>query len=754
MTGKKYGEWPALEKIGDGGQGVVYKTKGQDGKVYAIKVVKVKSNNKKKLQRIKQEILIIKQLDNAPNIIKIYDDNISDLDEQSSMTQEIWYVMDYAGYGSLQHNDFYLNDVELGLKLFLEILKGVDAAHKAHVIHRDLKPENILLYPTQRSASISDFGLGLLKDDNRERITDPDEVLGPKHFMPPEQHKNPSGANEKSDIYSLGKILYYILTGKGKVFREEIGDIASDFTGAKQYLPLVQEKLLNRMVATDPKNRFDSVGEIIEDVTTIIDVMSRNTQRFIQKNEKDFSMYDIFVAGRRQEFINKFSTDLSLSVRFLFMVADELQVNEKLVVLSELQTELLGTYPRGKTNAAIKAAFMAVGKPEELKKHENERYSFASYFLASYFERASSHQLAHEHLVRAMAKENDPAMSLEYLLLLAKISKKCTCRLPHDFEVRIIELLQTTTDVDEKAVLYKVLGDHYLDINLKPEALRFLEAYLILKPYDETVRFECAYQYRILGQDALALNHYLLHQRTLPKPDIAAQNNLGDIYEQNDMDIKSTEMYRVAFDGGETLAGSNLASRLLDIGMVDEAEKILRKIISDNPDGDYSDQVHIVLGRISTKKDIENEKYEKLVKDGEIISAHNTGSVAALSNISFDWVGYWKLNEQIVVEVKRHNGVLLSSQRTIDKKALDLSFEGNTARVEKVDFGTAYESAYTSGVFYLVSNDEFKGYISKPDQSYIEVTGTRIPDIVAYDKQRITGLEALMGQSYKSITSG
>lgn len=752
MAGKKYGKWEAKEKIGGGGQGSVYKTYDKDGKAYAIKVVNVRPTNKKKLQRIKQEITIIKQLDGAPNIIKIYDDNLSGLDENSTETQQIWYVMDYARFGSLAENDFYLNDVELALKLFLEILKGVDAAHKAHVIHRDLKPENILLYPTQRSIAISDFGLGLLKDDSREQVTDTDEVLGPKHFMPPEQHKDPSKANEKSDIYSLGKILYYLLTGKGKVFREEIGDITKDFTGAKQFLPLIQERLLNRMVAIDPKKRFDGVAEIIEDVEEILDVISRSTQRFIKKADNELSMYDWLIVGRRQEFIDSFGKDLALYARLLYSLASELNADGKLVVMSELQTELLAKYPKGKACAAIKAAFLATEKPDELKKHESGRYSFASYFLARYFERASSHQLAHEYLAKAISKETDAALSLEYLLLLAKISKKCNCELPHDFEARVTKLLQSTSDDDEKAKLYKILGEHYMDIDSKVEGLRFLEAYLVLKPYDDTVRFKCAYQYDNLEQTSLALHHYLVYQQTQPKPDSAVQNNLGWLYQQNNMDLKSTEMYRAALENGNTLAGSNLASRLLDIGMVDEAEKILRKIISDNPDGDYSDRIHTILGLISTKKDNENEKDEKLVKDGEVISNHNCESISTMSKTSFDWSGFWEFDGRLVVEVTKDGDAIKSSLRLSDKKAFDLDFDGNTAKIVKAEIGGAYDSAYTSGVLYLTSNDEFKGYVQKQDQTYKEVTGTRIPDIAAYEKQRTTGLESLMQQAYKSLS--
>lgn len=210
------------------------------------------------------------------------------------------------------------------------------------------------------------------------------------------------------------------------------------------------------------------------------------------------------------------------------------------------------------------------------------------------------------------------------------------------------------------------------------------------------------------------------------------------------MDLKSTEMYRAALENGSSLAGSNLAARLLDIGMVDDAEKILRKVISDNPDGDYSERIHAILGRISTKKDSEDEKHEKLVKDGRIISNHNCESISAMSNTSFDWVGLWELDGRLVVEITKDGDTLKSSLRLSDKKAMDLTFDGNTAKIVKAAIGSAYESAYTSGVLYLVSNDKYKGYMQKDDQTYKEIVGTRIPDIAAYEKQRTTGLESLM----------
>lgn len=747
MTDKKYGKWVAGEKIGDGGQGDVYLTYDNVGKKYAIKVVKVKPTDKKKLARIKSEIEIIKQLKNEPNIIKIHDDNIDSLKEDSQTGQTAFYVMDYAPYGNLQKNDFYLNDVELGLRLFLEILKGVEAAHKAGVIHRDLKPENILLYPTQRSIAISDFGLGLLLDADRTPISDPDEVLGPKHFIAPEQHKKSSAANERSDIYSLGKILYFLLTGKGRVFREEIGDVTKEFTGDSPYLPLVQEKLLDKMVAFDSSKRFSSVSEAIEEVESILRQISSNSQRFVSKrNDKGFSIYDVVVAGRRQEFIDKFSKDLAFSMDVLQWVATELYQENKQALLEQLKKELLTSYPKGKSNALAQAAFMFVEKPDDLKQHENGRYSFAAYYMAKYFEDAGSHELAHQHLNIALTKETDSSITLQYLLLLSDIGKQCSCTLPHDFDQRIKNLMNSTPDHDKKAKLYKILGEHYMETGDKAQGLRFLESYLILKPYDNDIRFTVAHAYSEMKQRALAHHHYQLHLKTgrratgKDNPDV--QNNLGVIYINNDMDIKGLELYKEAYSAGSTLSGSNIASRYLSIGMVDEAEKILRQIIADNPSGDYDKRVDEVLGSITSVRTSEDDTLKLLEEHGASISHHNSESVNALSLRAMSWEGFWKFNTSPVLEIKLENNVLRAARRDDKTKTVELLFDGNVAMVSKMDVGS-YDT-YDFGVLYLINSNEFQGYLLKSGKEFLQVTGTKIPDIDAYDKEANWGLRALL----------
>jgi serine/threonine protein kinase len=250
------GRWRVGTPVSSGGQGRVSTvTDVQTSEKYAAKVFKLKGYQEQRLARAKVEIEAIKKLKGSPNIVQIKDENISLAKPGSPV--ELFYVMDYAVYGSLADNDFYVGDVEQCLKIFREILLGVREAHRKGVIHRDLKPANILLYPTQRQVVVTDFGLGLIKDrEADEKITEPDELLGARFFMAPEQYTSPSDANERSDIYSLGKILYYMLTGKGKVFREQLGDINKDLTEPNPYVPQVQELLLNRMVAEKPADRF------------------------------------------------------------------------------------------------------------------------------------------------------------------------------------------------------------------------------------------------------------------------------------------------------------------------------------------------------------------------------------------------------------------------------------------------------------------------------------------------------------------
>lgn len=743
------GKWKVKQDIRSGGQGKIVKVEGPDGQVYAAKIVKVRGFDKHKLDRIKQEIKIIRQLKDAPNVIKIYDDNVEQL--QEDVTQSVWYIMDFARHGSLADNDYYIQDVEATLLLFKQVLLGVKAAHDAGVIHRDLKPENILLLPDQRSAVVADFGIGLLADDaGRPAITEEGEIVGPAHFIAPEQYQKSSSADQRSDIYSLGKILFYMVTGKGKIFRESLDDLKHYFSGTNPYLPLIQEKLLEKMVVTDPKGRYSSVDEVLEEVDGILHIVSGNSQRILKKSGKKFSVYELIARDRLDEFVDKFPKNIELSMQLLEWAVNDLLRDDKKVILEKLKNKLFEKYPKGRTRAAIDASIAFAENPDTLSEHNKaNRYSFAAYYLAKYFEEADSHHLAHTHIMTALSKEQDESLKLRYMLLFADICKNCRCDQTHDVEDLIMALLRETPNEEKRLEIFKMLGSHYLERDQKLLGLRYLEAYLVLKPYDMEIRFKCAYEYSEINQQSLALYHYLLHKKTAKEPDQTVNNNLGVLYANNGMPVKAMTSYKDASENDHTLASSNVASQYLSIGLVDEARKLLRKVIVDHPSGDYDERVDSVLGSISRDSTKEDEVEARLQKDGSVLSLHHNNSVNAQTLKRFEWVGYWEMGDKTLLEVTQTESGYETKDYDNGEKKIAILMDGNSATVNKFDTRT---NSFSYGVLYFKDENNLSGYLLDGEK-LLEVSATRITDIEAFFEKRkkesnsfVNALAALQGR--------
>ena len=155
------------------------------------------------------------------------------------------------------------------LKLFRRICEGVLVIHEQGIIHRDLKPSNILLVNDEKDIRIGDFGICYIDIEKDEhRITSIREMVGPVYFSAPEQTLLPPDFSTWSDIYSLGRILYFMLTGRYK------------FSPSSGYLPVAKmlqdpqlgrlDKLIVRMISFDPKNRPASVKTIIKELDDIL----------------------------------------------------------------------------------------------------------------------------------------------------------------------------------------------------------------------------------------------------------------------------------------------------------------------------------------------------------------------------------------------------------------------------------------------------------------------------------------------------
>jgi serine/threonine protein kinase len=247
-----YGErWETVKSLGQGGQGHTFLVTDKKGGAETQYVLK-RLINKKRLGRFKREIEVVRSLSHE-NIVQLVD---FDLDAERP-----YLVMEYCIGGSLEDvQPFWRESPIQTLKLFQQICEGVCYAHHQGVIHRDLKPANIFLRTPTGPAVVGDFGICHIEDDGT-RLTLTEEAAGPWLYMAPELEDGRVGEiSKKSDTYSLGKLLYWMLSGR--VFsREKHRDLKWDLKGADDIVgwenPYMEHvnHLLDYMIVADIEQR-------------------------------------------------------------------------------------------------------------------------------------------------------------------------------------------------------------------------------------------------------------------------------------------------------------------------------------------------------------------------------------------------------------------------------------------------------------------------------------------------------------------
>jgi serine/threonine protein kinase len=210
------GEYKILERIGVGGMGSVYKAEQPNmNRLVAIKVLHARFAGRDDLvARFRREARAMSQLSH-PNTARVY--KFGQLADGSA-----YFVMDYMEGKNLAHTvrEQGPMDSDRAIQIMLQVCGALEEAHRAGIIHRDLKPENIFL--TQQAGNsdfpkVLDFGLAKVSEKQMGRgsmmLTQQGMVFGTPEFMSPEQTQGDT-LDRRSDIYSLGLILYELLTGK------------------------------------------------------------------------------------------------------------------------------------------------------------------------------------------------------------------------------------------------------------------------------------------------------------------------------------------------------------------------------------------------------------------------------------------------------------------------------------------------------------------------------------------------------------
>lgn len=295
MIGKLISHYKIIEEIGAGGMGVVYKARDTKlDRTVALKFLPSQlSFNQEEKKRFIHEAKAAAALSHT-NIVTIYE--INKFEDQTFIAMEYLQgetLKDKINSGPLPKNE--------AIDITVQIAKGLQEAHEKNIVHRDIKPANIFI--TQKNeVKILDFGLAKLRGVTK--LTKDGTTLGTVAYMSPEQTSGDK-VDHRSDIWSLGVVLYEMITGqlpfKGEYEQAVMYSIMNEepepVTSIRSGVPLELERILSKALRKDTSERYQYIEEIMVDLKQINKQFSREIKKPgkpVKKKEKPFSTKVIF----------------------------------------------------------------------------------------------------------------------------------------------------------------------------------------------------------------------------------------------------------------------------------------------------------------------------------------------------------------------------------------------------------------------------------------------------------------------------
>ena len=265
-------------EIARGGMGIVYEA--YDTFVHRQVAIKIMIGNKidsLQLKRFQKEIEACARLSH-PNVIKIYDAGMYEnnpyiIMEYIDGVNICKYVAQHdKAYGQANDERKKERDWQLCARLIYETALGLDYIHKQKMFHRDIKPSNIIVR-SNGSPVIIDFGLVKFNQERSYNLTRSRDIMGTCQYMPIEQAKGKRGTiDERSDVYSLGLVLYELLTEQKAYSGKDITDIFKKIISyypplpreINAHIPTVLEKITMHAIEKDKKNRYSNAQEFAD----------------------------------------------------------------------------------------------------------------------------------------------------------------------------------------------------------------------------------------------------------------------------------------------------------------------------------------------------------------------------------------------------------------------------------------------------------------------------------------------------------
>lgn len=264
QPGQMLGPYRIINQIGEGGMATVYKAyqPSMDRNV-AIKVLPGRlAESKEFTRRFQQEARTIARLEHA-HILPVFD-----YGESEGIS---YFVMRYLEAGTLKDRmatgrPLPLNEID---RIFTQLANALSYAHSHGVIHRDLKPANVLI-DSQGNLFLTDFGIAKILESASTRLTETDAIMGTPAYISPEQARAQT-VDQRSDIYSLGIILYEMVTGRVPfvadtplaVILRHVNDPMPLPSSIKVDIPEAMEYVILKALAKNPDDRFATADEFV-----------------------------------------------------------------------------------------------------------------------------------------------------------------------------------------------------------------------------------------------------------------------------------------------------------------------------------------------------------------------------------------------------------------------------------------------------------------------------------------------------------
>ncbi|MBI3412427.1 MAG: serine/threonine protein kinase [Planctomycetes bacterium] len=272
-------DYVIIDKLGEGGMGTVYKARHRRmDRLVALKVLSPATmDSPEAIKRFHREVQAAAKLTH-PNIVAAYD--AGDHDGVHFLVMEL---VDGENLNQVVRTHGPL-PVRQALECVLEAARGFAHAHAKGIIHRDVKPSNLILMKPQESGThVKILDMGLARFDTSlltaaapagSAMTQAGVIMGTAEFMSPEQALDPKVADARSDVYSLGCTLYFLLTGEPiyqgdtlmiKIIAHRESPVPA-LQSRRRDVPAMVEALYQRMVAKTPESRIASMTEVIREV--------------------------------------------------------------------------------------------------------------------------------------------------------------------------------------------------------------------------------------------------------------------------------------------------------------------------------------------------------------------------------------------------------------------------------------------------------------------------------------------------------